>query len=74
MHPANVYFQPANSYSQRPAEKANIINLVVAYAPPGAAYAIVVNGWHSSREDPRIHCTVDYLDAHNRPMYREHIV
>ncbi|CAG7562075.1 unnamed protein product, partial [Fusarium equiseti] len=65
---------PANQYSQRLVERANIINLVVANAPPGASYAIVVNGWHTSRTEPRNHCTVDYLDAHNRPMFRDHIV
>ncbi|KAI1061395.1 hypothetical protein LB507_011306, partial [Fusarium sp. FIESC RH6] len=44
MHPANVFFQPTNQCCQQPAERANIIDLVVAKAPPGASHAIVVNG------------------------------
>lgn len=32
------------------------------------------NGWHTSRSDRRNHCTVDYYDAANNPMSREHVV
>ncbi|KAG5750144.1 hypothetical protein H9Q70_007208 [Fusarium xylarioides] len=74
MDATNVEFDPTTLYSNKAAEKASIINLVVANAPPGAARAVVVNGWHTSRSDRRNHCTVDFYDAANNPMGRKHIV
>ncbi|KAJ5976632.1 hypothetical protein N7481_010339 [Penicillium waksmanii] len=61
-------------YSNNPAEKRGIINLVIAQAPVGSTSATVVNGWHTSRSDRRRHCTVDYYDAAGDRISREHIV
>ncbi|OAR00419.1 hypothetical protein LLEC1_05099 [Akanthomyces lecanii] len=60
-------------YTHNPGEKTNIITSVVAQAPAGAASAVVVNGWHTSRSDWRTHCTVDYYDANDNKLSREHI-
>ncbi|KFG80502.1 hypothetical protein MANI_022526 [Metarhizium anisopliae] len=70
----NVTFSPFNMYSSDATEKTDIINLVVSQAPAGAVRATVVNGWHTSRNDKRNHCTVDYYDAAGAKISRNHVV
>ncbi|EEP75984.1 predicted protein [Uncinocarpus reesii 1704] len=74
MHSSDVTFDPSNMYSNNPAERMRIINLVISQAPARAASASVVNGWHTSRSDRRQHCTVDYYDAAGSRISRNHIV
>ncbi|KAI1423489.1 hypothetical protein F5Y12DRAFT_716290 [Xylaria sp. FL1777] len=74
MDVSQVFFQPSTMYLKNLPERARIARLVVAQAPPGAVSATVVNGWHSSQLDPRKHCTVDYHNAYENMIGRQHIV
>ncbi|KAM0226790.1 hypothetical protein ACHAPO_012073 [Fusarium lateritium] len=71
----DVVFSPSNMYSKKKnqTEKLRIVDLVLTKAQPGAAGAVVVNGWHTSGSEERIHCTVDYTDTDNRRIMRDHI-
>ncbi|PNP82186.1 hypothetical protein FNYG_04375 [Fusarium nygamai] len=70
----NVTFDPENTYKKQPAKKVIVANAVVAKAPPGAVYATVVNGYHTSRSDKRSHCTADYYDGNRGFISRDHVV
>jgi hypothetical protein len=42
MDPSDVEFNPLNMYGAKPELRNEIVNLVVAAAPPGSVYATVV--------------------------------
>ncbi|XEU97314.1 hypothetical protein FSHL1_002600 [Fusarium sambucinum] len=69
----DVAFRPDNTYKKNRTERQRIINKVLGKTIPGATGAVVVNAWHTSLSEKRVHCTVDYTDAHNRLLIREHI-
>ncbi|KAJ5369420.1 hypothetical protein N7509_014032 [Penicillium cosmopolitanum] len=78
MEAKNVTFDPANMYSSKKKakvqEKEAIIKLVFSQAPAGTVRATVINGWHTSPSDGRVHCTADYYDDAGDVIRREHIV
>ncbi|KAH7322405.1 hypothetical protein B0I35DRAFT_425765 [Stachybotrys elegans] len=74
MDPSYVQFNPTNMYAKDPQQRVIIATLVAQSAPNGAAGAVVVNGWHTSRSDRRYHCTVDYYDFNGGFLTRRHIV
>ncbi|CEI38458.1 hypothetical protein FVEN_g11726 [Fusarium venenatum] len=69
----DVVFRLDNTYKKKPTERQRIINKVLGKAIPGAVGAVVINAWHTSPSEKRVHCTVDYTDAHNRRLIRKHI-
>ncbi|CAI7645663.1 unnamed protein product [Penicillium pancosmium] len=76
MHAKNITFEPSNMYSRKARihKKVGIIKLVIKKAPASAVSATVVNGWHTSSSDGRLHCTVNFDDASENLISREHIV
>ncbi|RGP58522.1 hypothetical protein FSPOR_11878 [Fusarium sporotrichioides] len=74
MSARDVLFKPSKMYEGKMEEKLQIIDLVLSKALPNAAGAVVINVWHTSRSDKRVHCTVDYVDERNRRLIREHII
>ncbi|KAI0104796.1 hypothetical protein GGR51DRAFT_521274 [Nemania sp. FL0031] len=68
-----VQFNPPNMYARDVPARADIVRRVLYRAPNGAAIALVVNGWHTSRSDPGIHCTVDYWAGNGEYLGRVHI-
>ncbi|KAJ5412430.1 uncharacterized protein N7487_006789 [Penicillium crustosum] len=74
MNPRDIIFEPFNMYNNEPENKTSIINLIVCQPPAGARSATVVNEWHTSRKDKRVHCTVDYCNTAGNLIRRHHIV
>jgi hypothetical protein len=45
-----------------------------SYVAAGFAKVALSNGWHTSKSDKNVHCTVDYFDAADRRLKRDHIL
>lgn len=78
MDNANVTFIPENMYNGQAQADGDtmrliIVNYSVAQAPADAVTAKVVNGWHTSKSDPKVHCTVDYRCNGKKKNKRRHV-
>ncbi|KAK8131342.1 hypothetical protein PG984_007780 [Apiospora sp. TS-2023a] len=72
-------FHPEKMYTSKSkwAERTRIIELVLARAPFSTSKAMIISGWHASKDDRKKHCTVDYtirgdLEVDRTHVYEEH--
>ncbi|KAJ4984063.1 hypothetical protein SVAN01_10419 [Stagonosporopsis vannaccii] len=72
----DVFFEPPTMFKKKPRKKKRVIELVKMFVdmPEDAAYAVVVNGSHTSRSDSTVHITVDFYTSEDEDLGRFHIL